>query len=108
MLKSHQNNFPDNPIELLTLSSCQTATGNKRTTLGLSGVAIRSGVINVLGSLWFVDDSVQKDLVIDFYNSLLTEQNISPQEALRQAQVKMIRDFPSHPALWSSLILIIN
>ncbi len=107
ILDHHQNNFPNNPIELLTLSACQTATGNKRATLGLAGVAIRSGVEKVLGSLWFVNDSAENELIADFYNSLFI-QKMSSYEALQQAQVKMLNEPTSHPALWSSLILIAN
>lgn len=107
ILENHQNNFPDNPIQLLTLSACQTATGNKRATLGLSGVAIRSGVSNVVGSLWFVNDSAEKDLIADFYSFLLKEEK-SPIEALAMAQVNMIRKKLLHPALWSSLILTLT
>ena len=108
ILDRHQNNFPNNPIELLTLSACQTATGNKRSTLGLAGVAIRSGVEKVLGSLWFVNDSAENELIADFYNSLLIKK-MSPYESLQQAQVNMLNDpTSSHPALWSSSCLIAN
>ena len=31
------------PLELLTLSACQTAAGNDRAALGLAGIALRSG-----------------------------------------------------------------
>ena len=107
LLSNHQANFPDNPLELLTLSACQTATGNKRATLGLAGVAIRSGVNNVLGSLWFLNDLEVVNLIADFYDSLFI-QKMSPPEALRQAQIKMIDSEIAHPALWSSLTLIVN
>ena len=108
ILNAHQNNFPNKPIELLTLSACQTATGNNRATLGLAGVAIRSGVSQVIGSLWFLNDSAENELITDFYHSLLLDK-MSPYEALRQAQVKMLHEpIFSHPALWSSLILIAN
>ncbi|NEO01993.1 MAG: CHAT domain-containing protein, partial [Moorea sp. SIO3I7] len=37
------------PIELLLLSACQTATGDKRAALGLAGIAIRAGARSTLG-----------------------------------------------------------
>ncbi|HEY9701935.1 MAG TPA: CHAT domain-containing protein, partial [Allocoleopsis sp.] len=47
-----------NPIELLVLSACETAKSqaeNKRSPLGLAGVALRSGARSTLASLWAVD-----------------------------------------------------
>ena len=107
LLSSHQINFPANPIELLTLSACETAAGDKRAVLGLAGVAIRSGVNNVIGSLWSIDDEQVVSLVTDFYRYLLSEE-MSQFEALRQAQINTIGDPNSHPAIWSNLILIVN
>ena len=107
ILSSHQINFPANPLELLTLSACETAAGNRRATLGLAGVAIRSGVSNVLASLWSIDDEQAVVLMSDFYHALL-KQKMSQFEALRQAQMKMISDPNSHPTIWSNLILIVN
>ena len=107
ILSSHQINFPANPIKLLTLSACETAAGDKRAVLGLAGVAIRSGVNNVIGSLWSIDDEQVVSLVADFYRYLL-ESKMSQFEALRQAQINTIGDPNSHPAIWSNLILIVN
>lgn len=46
---------PD-PLELLTLSACQTAEGDERAALGLAGVAVRAGARSTLASLWSIDD----------------------------------------------------
>jgi len=40
------------PIELLTLSSCQTAVGDDKAALGLAGVAIKAGARSALATLW--------------------------------------------------------
>lgn len=55
------------PIELLTLSACQTAAGDDRSTLGLAGLATRTGVSNVLASLWFANDNDSAILMKDFW-----------------------------------------
>jgi CHAT domain-containing protein len=55
-LSVHNTRFPDDPIQLLVLSACSTAASNPRATLGMSGVAVRTGVSKVLGSLWSVND----------------------------------------------------
>lgn len=105
ILNQNQLKFPQNPIDLLVLSACETAAGNERAVLGLAGIAIRSGVLNVIGSLWAVNDRATVYLIDDFYNYLL-EEEMSPSEALRQTQINMISDRTFHPAIWSNLILI--
>ena len=42
--------FRDEPLELLTLSACETARGDDRAGLGLSGMAVKAGAQSVLGS----------------------------------------------------------
>jgi CHAT domain-containing protein len=91
------------PIELLVLSACQTAAGNERAVLGLAGVAARSKISNVVGSLWAVNDGQTVGLMEDFYKSLRSK---SVNEALRSAQLKQIAQSLGHPGIWSSFILI--
>jgi CHAT domain-containing protein len=93
------------PVDLLTLSACQTAAGDNRSTLGLAGVAVRNGIKNVLASLWSVNDAETVELVEKFYN-YLRQPAMSPADSLRRAQLELIANFRSHPANWSSFILI--
>ena len=44
------------PVELLSLSACQTAVGDERAALGLAGVAIKAGARSAIAILWFVND----------------------------------------------------
>ena len=108
-LAQHSLNFPSDPLDLLVLSACNTAMGNDRATLGLSGVALRSGVNNVLGSLWAVSDQKIVTLLSEFYTQWINNDN-SKAESLRQAQLTLINrsDTSSHPAIWSPMILMIN
>lgn len=94
-------------IDLLTLSACQTAAGNDQSVLGLGGVAIRSNVKSVLGTLWSVNDADIVALITDFYENL-RKPDISLSEALALSQREEIARSTSHPALWSSLILLGN
>jgi len=94
------------PIELLTLSACQTAAGDNRSTLGLAGVAVRNNVKNVLATLWFVNDADAVSLIEDFY-TYLKQPDASPVAALRKAQITRIKK-GDHPALWSDFILLGN
>ena len=94
------------PIELLTLSACQTAAGDNRAALGIAGVAVRAGAKSALASLWFINDASTVALIDTFYTEL-SKPGVSKAEALRRAQVNAINDFAyEHPAVWSPFITI--
>jgi CHAT domain-containing protein len=99
------------PIELLVLSACETASGDKRATLGLAGVAIRAGARSTLATLWsVVDDSTAKTMSA-FYRQLEQSKQIqiNKAEALRQAQLTLIKDKQyGHPHFWAPFVLIGN
>jgi len=100
--------YRENPVELLTLSACQTAVGDDRAALGLAGVAIKSGARAALASLWFINDQATSELVQDFYRHL-KESPVSKAEALRLAQVRLLSmEEYSHPAFWAPFLLIGN
>ncbi len=98
--------FRDEPLELLTLSACETAQGDDRAALGLSGVAIKAGARSALGTLWSINDPAAEALVARFYRELLLER-VSRAEALRRAQRELLAQ-PAyrHPAYWAPFILI--
>lgn len=97
------------PIDLLTLTACETAIGDNRATLGLAGVAIRAGVRSAIASLWAVDDAATANLITRFY-SYLSDPNLTKAEALRAAQIELIQSegFNQHPYYWAPFILIGN
>ncbi|RKZ91841.1 MAG: hypothetical protein DRR19_06070 [Candidatus Parabeggiatoa sp. nov. 1] len=98
----------DNPIELLTLSACQTAMGDERSALGLAGVAIKAGVGSALASLWAVNDQSTTLLMQEFYHQL-QKPDMSKAKALQQAQIKIASDGRfRHPAYWAPFLLIGN
>lgn len=96
------------PIELLVLSACQTAAGDKRAALGLAGVAVRAGARSTLATLWFVDDAASAPLMAEFYRQLSVG-NITKAEALRRAQLslKQQRQY-RHPIYWAPYVLVGN
>jgi CHAT domain-containing protein len=96
------------PIELLTMSACQTAAGDDRSTLGIAGVAVRAGASSALATLWYINDQATVPLIEEFYTQL-RKPGVSKAEALRQAQLKMIKD-PNynHPGVWSPFTIIGN
>ena len=76
-------------VELLTLSACRTALGDREAELGFAGLAVQTGAKSALGSLWSVNDEGTMGLMTSFYEQL--KQAPIKAEALRQAQLAMIR-----------------
>lgn len=96
------------PIELLILSACQTATGDKQAALGLAGVAVRSGARSTLATLWSIQDDSTAKLMTEFYRAIQTPK-MSKAEALRQAQLSLLRNPKyQHPFYWSAFVLVGN
>lgn len=77
------------PVELLVLSACETAIGDREAELGFAGLAVQAGVKSALASLWFVSDEGTLALMSEFYRDLRTAPIKA--EALRQAQIAMIK-----------------
>ncbi|NES68260.1 MAG: CHAT domain-containing protein, partial [Okeania sp. SIO2D1] len=76
-------------VELLVLSACRTAVGDKNSELGFAGLAIATGVKSALASLWLVNDEGTLGLMTEFYSNL---GNVSiKSEALREAQIAMLK-----------------
>lgn len=101
--------YSNRPVELLTLSACQTAAGDDRAALGLAGFAIKAGARSALASLWFVNDASSVELISEFYRQLYQNPTISKAEALRRAQMKLLQDPDlSHPIYWAPYEIIGN
>lgn len=100
--------FRRHPIDLLSLSACETAEGDERSPLGISGAAIKARAKSVMGSLWPVADEAAVRLMGRFYDGLLRDGRTKAQ-ALRESQMALMRsrDF-AHPFYWGPFILIGN
>ncbi len=96
----------DQPLELLTLSACQTAAGDDRAALGLAGVALRAGARSAVATLWPVNDAATAILIGEFYTQL-RRAGVSRAGALQASQRQLIED-PRyrHPAYWSPFVVI--
>jgi CHAT domain-containing protein len=100
--------FRENPVELLTLSACQSAAGDDRAALGLAGVAVKAGARSALATLWFINDQASAQLVAEFYQQL-QDPKVSKAQALQQAQLKLLSERRyRHPGYWSPFLLIGN
>ena len=94
------------PVELLTLSACQTAEGDDRAPLGMSGSALKARARSALGTLWPVSDASAQRVMGGFYRRLAAG-GLSRVEALRQAQLELLQQPQrGHPFHWAPFILI--
>lgn len=96
------------PIELLVLSACQTAKGDDRATLGLAGVAVRSGARSTLATLWSVQDLSTAQFMAEFYR-ILSQAGATKAEALRASQLSLLKSLQyKHPYYWAPFVLVGN
>ena len=78
-------------VELLVLSACRTAVGDLEAELGFGGLAVQAGVKSALASLWYVSDGGTLALMSEFYRQLSQPDVTIKAEALRRAQIAMLR-----------------
>jgi CHAT domain-containing protein len=101
-------NLDSQAIQLLVLSACETADGDKRAALGLSGIAVRAGARSTLATLWAVDDESTAQLMSQFYQELQNNE-LNKAKALQQAQIKLLKNKNSEsPLIWAPYILVGN
>jgi CHAT domain-containing protein len=80
-------------VELVVLSACETGLGEVAGGEGLLGLQRAFQVADaktVVASLWSVNDDATRLLIAEFYRNLW-EKRLPKGEALRQAQLKMLR-----------------
>ena len=92
--------------QLVVLSACETGIGdvaNGEGVYGLRRAFVLAGAESQLISLWKVDDTGTKDLMVRYYDKLLAKQGRS--DALRQIQLEFLKN-PTyqHPYFWAAFI----
>jgi CHAT domain-containing protein/Tfp pilus assembly protein PilF len=111
-----------NGVELLVLSACETAAGGKgadgREVEGFGVLAQKAGARTVMATLWPVADPSTRELMVKFYELHGSMPRITKAEALRRAQIALLRGKMSdqtagfkpyaHPYYWAPFILIGN
>jgi CHAT domain-containing protein len=111
-------------VELAVLSACETGLGPLAAgegVLGLQRAFQVAGTRTVVASLWKVNDQATRALMERFYENLWSKR-LSKLEALRQAQLSMLREGPDRgmeivgapkpaapqrhpPFLWAAFVL---
>lgn len=86
---------------LVVMSACQTALGKNfpSGTIGLAQAWQRAGASNVVMSLWSVDDTATKELMVQFVDLVASGQAVD--KALQAAMVSL-RDRYPNPSNWAS------
>jgi CHAT domain-containing protein len=86
---------PFQGVELLTLSACNTAVGSKgaegKEVESFAVLAQRQGAKAVVATLWPVVDASTKELMQTFYRLREGQPGLPKVEALRQAQLTLLR-----------------
>ncbi|MEO1685412.1 MAG: CHAT domain-containing protein [Cyanobacteria bacterium J06631_12] len=95
------------PIELLVLSACETAQGDRQAVLGLAGMAVRAGTRSALSTLWRADDRANTRLMDYFYQGL--NDGLTKAQALQRSQRALLTQegYPA-PYYWASYVLVGN
>lgn len=108
ILQQRGANFED-AIQLLVLSACQTAVGDKRASLGLAGITVQAGARSTVASLQKVNDASTANFMEEFYKQL-SQPSISRAEVLRKAQIAMLGKEDNandrKPKAWATFILV--
>jgi CHAT domain-containing protein len=97
------------PLELLTLTACETAVGSDRDALGIAGISLQAGAKSAIASLWQVDDRATAELIGQFYQNL--SQGMGRAKALQTSQKSWLAthaDMQQHPGYWAALMLVGN
>jgi CHAT domain-containing protein/Flp pilus assembly protein TadD len=96
------------PADLVVLSACNTGLGKEVKGEGLIGLTrgfMYAGASGVMASLWKVDDEATAELMKHFYSGMLKD-GLPPAAALRQAQVKMLKQKRwRSPYYWAAFVI---
>ena len=87
--------------DMVVLSACETGLGKNNSgdeIIGLTRAFIYAGTPSVITTLWKVNDRASYELMREFYSNLKT---MTKSEALRQAQLKTMKEFPQ-PFFWAA------
>jgi CHAT domain-containing protein len=83
------------PAEMVVLSGCRTGLGKEyrgEGIVGLSQAFLYAGASRVMVSLWAVQDKSTSILMADVYKGMLGPKKLRPSAALREAQLKMMKN----------------
>lgn len=99
--------------ELVVLSVCKTGLGDVQAGGGVYGLRrafLQAGAESLVMSLWAVPDKETQELMVTFYENLLsgkmTRVQALRQAALHQMQVVKERYGSPHPLYWGAFVFL--
>ena len=99
--------------DIIMLSACNTASGDKLGAEGLSGLArafIYAGARSLLVSHWSVESTSAAELTTGMFDAMNRDSDIGRSEALQMSMVDLMTDkdraYYSHPAFWAPFSLV--
>jgi CHAT domain-containing protein len=100
----------DLKADMVILSACDTARGKisgGEGVIGMTWAMFIAGAPTTVASQWPVESSSTTELMLEFHRQLLSAKNISKAEALRRAELKLLRD-PRyrHPSYWGGWVMV--
>jgi filamentous hemagglutinin family protein len=81
-------NLGDSNIDLIILSACSTAMGDRNSEYGFAGFAVSAGSQSAMASLWPVSDEGTLGFMTQFYQHLPSA--VTRSEALRETQMSLL------------------
>jgi CHAT domain-containing protein/tetratricopeptide (TPR) repeat protein len=107
-LKAHDIAYMQLRPELVVLNACNSAAGENLSGEGVMGLSysfLRAGVKHVISTLWNIDDTVSRQLMVTFYQEMMRNGNDAA-AALRQSQLVVMRQrHSSDPYYWAGFEL---
>jgi CHAT domain-containing protein/Tfp pilus assembly protein PilF len=107
-LHAHEIYNLELPADLVVLSACRTALGKEVRGEGLVGLTqgfMYAGASRLIVSLWQVDDRAAAELMVRFYELLLSGGR-PPAAALSEAQLSIAAEKPwQSPYYWAGFVL---
>jgi CHAT domain-containing protein len=104
-----EEDYDFNNLDMLTLSACNTAMGDRANGKEIEGFAMlaqNQGAKSVLATLWAVYDKSTGKFMQQFYRK---KQSLNKAQALQQVQKSFINEGEyDHPYYWAPFILIGN
>ncbi len=97
------------PVDMVVLSGCRTGLGQINANEGMIGMTrafMYAGAARVMVSLWSVPDESTSVLMAETYRGMLGKAKRRPSAALREAQLKMMKDKRwSAPFYWAPFVI---
>ena len=99
--------------DIILLSACNTASGDKLGAEGLSGLSrafIYAGARSLLVSHWSVESTSAAELTTGMFDAISSDAKVGRSQALQSSMVDLMSDpdrpYYSHPAFWAPFSLI--